>query len=104
MAEYTPAQKKLISYLKKRDPNLSDKEIPSLLNSFKRFVNLAIKIYTEPQARVTYKDRKKGEKIKKDRIFNTDMGELSKVMDKKLEPIEKVFQKFNKSVTKGKYD
>lgn len=104
MINNTPAQKKLISYLKKRDPSLTDKEIPTLLNSIKRFVNLTRKIYTEPQARVTYKDRKVGGKIKKDRIFNTDLNELSKVMGKKPEPINNVMQKFHKAVTKGKYD
>lgn len=100
----SPAQKKLFTYLLKRNPNLSQKEIPSVLNSIKRFVNLARKIYTEPQAQVTYEDRKIGTKIQKTRIFNTDIKELSKVMDTKAEPIEEVFRKFHKSVTRRKND
>lgn len=100
----TPAQKRLIAYLLKRNPNLSQKEIPNVLNSIRRFVNLTRKIYTEPQARVTYEDQKNEGKVKKRRIFNTDIKELTKVMNQKAEPIEKVFRKFHKSVTKSKYD
>jgi hypothetical protein len=104
MDKSTPAQRKLISFLSKRNPSLSKKEIYRVLNSLKRFVILTAKIYTEPQARITYKDRVVGNKISKDRIFTTNMRELTKVMEKPSEPIKKVFTKFHKEVTKNKYD
>ncbi len=99
MDNITSAQKKLTSFLKRRDPKLTEKDIAITLTGVKRFVNLARKIYTEPQAQVTYKDRKIGKKTQKDRIFTTDMKELTKVMKKPAEPIEEVFRKFHKSVT-----
>lgn len=102
MADTTPAQRKLIAYLKKRDPKLSEKEIQSLLSDFKRFVNVTWRIYKEPQARVSYRDRMIDEKVVKDRIFTTNMEEVSKVMDGKAQPLEEVLRKFHKSVTKGK--
>lgn len=104
MSENKAVQKRLVSFLKKRDPALPDKEIADILNSLKRFVNLTKKIYTEPQAQVSFRDKKVGNKIQKDRIFTTDVQELVKVMDKHIEPLEKVMRKFHKSVTKKKHE
>jgi len=102
MADTTPTQRKLIAYLKKRDPKLSEKEILSLLGDFKRFVDVTWRIYKEPQARVSFRDRIVDEKVVKDRIFTTNMEEISKVMVSKVQPLEEVLRKFNKSVTKDK--
>ena len=102
MADTTPAQRKLITYLKKREPKLSEKDIQSLLGDFKRFVNLTWKIYKEPQARVSYRDKVVEGKVVKDRIFTTNMEEISKVMEGKVQPFEEVMRKFHKSVSKGK--
>lgn len=100
----SPAQRKLISYLRKRDPKLKEKELLKVLNNIKRFVNLARKIYTEPQAKVVYKDRKVGEKIVKDRIFNTTQEELEKTREKPSETFVELVRKTHKKMTKGKYE
>lgn len=101
MADYTKAQEKLIAFLKKKDPTLNEKEISGILNSFKRFVNLTRRIYTEPQAIISYKDRKTEKEIVKDRIITTDIEELKKVLstEKQSETIIEVMRRFNKSVT-----
>ncbi|MBU4210481.1 hypothetical protein KKC08_00660 [Patescibacteria group bacterium] len=100
----TQAQKKLISYLKKRDSKLSEKEVLVLMNGIRRFVNVVRKIYTEPQAEIIYKDRKIGEKTIKQRVIKTDLTELVKVLDgkKKRYPLIETILKFNRTVTKAK--
>jgi hypothetical protein len=96
------SQQKLINYFYKKDPKLTEKDITALLSDTKRFVNLVKKMRTEPQARVVYKDRKVDGKIIKDKIFNTDLEELQKV----LEPNEilsmKSFRKLHESLAKKK--
>lgn len=104
MTGKTPAQRKLVSYIQKCDPSLSDKDLATILNGIKRFVNLARRIYTEPQARVTYKDIKDGKKIIKQRIFNVDLHELAKVNNKsKQEPVDvNTFRKLHSSLVGDK--
>ena len=96
----TEAKTKLIKHLKKRNPQLSEQDLSLVLESFRRFVLVMQKIYSEPQAQVIYKQIKK----KDYRIINTDLEELSKVLDhkKNSEPIRDVFEKLRKAVTKDK--
>ncbi len=81
----------------KRDPSLKEKDTPSLLNDFKRFVTVVQKIYTEPQAQITIKNGK--------RIINTDLEEFRKVIAKGKGPqsFSETFGKLNRAVTKDKY-
>ncbi len=58
MSSVSKAQQKFVAFLKKKDPNLTDKDVYSLLDGFKRFVKVVHKIYTEPQAQFTIKERK----------------------------------------------
>lgn len=101
----SPAQKKLINHLLKRDPKLTEKELSSLLSSIKRFVKVVQKIYTEPQAQITIKDFKENGKVVRKRIINTDLEEFKKVFDrnKQKQDLAETFRKFHKSVTKDKY-
>jgi len=99
----SPAKKKLISYLLKRNPNLSEKDISTILTGIKRFVDLTRKIYTEPQAHVSYKDRKVGKKIKKIRVLDTKMEELAKIIDKPM-PIREAMDKFSQSIKSTKHE
>lgn len=105
MDKQTPAQKRFVSHLMKRDPKLSEKDIPLLLNSFKRFVKVVQKLYTEPQAQITIKDFKENGKVIRKRIISTDLEEFKKVFDKDKprQNLTETFLKFNKSVTKDKY-
>lgn len=100
----TPAQKKIISFLKKRDPNLQEKELVQMLDSIKRFVKLTQRIYTEPQAQVTIRDRIENGKIIKDQIFNTSPEELEKVRENPSETMLELIRKTHKKVTRKKYD
>lgn len=97
MDNTSKAQKKFGTHLMKRDPKLSEKDIPPLLNSFKRFVKVVQKIYTEPQAQITIKN--------KQRIITTDLEEFRKVIIKGKGPqsFSETFDKLNKAVTKDKY-
>ncbi|MBU1117557.1 hypothetical protein KKD37_01180 [Patescibacteria group bacterium] len=97
MNNQSPAQNKFISHLLKRDPKLGEKDIPPLVNSFKRFVKVVQKIYTEPQAQIIIKNKK--------RIITTDIKEFKKVFDKDnpKQDLLDTFRKFHKSVTKDKY-
>ena len=96
MATYTPAQKKLVNHLMKRNPDLSEKELGSLLGSIRRFVTVVQKIYTEPQAQIKIIDKK--------RIIDTDLEEFRKVLgNEKSISINKAFKDFNEEVTKDKY-
>jgi len=105
MDNSSKAQKKFATHLMKRDPKLSEKDIPPLLNSFKRFVKVVQKIYTEPQAQIIIKDFKENGKIVRKRIINTDLEEFKKVFDKgkPRQDLIETFRKFHKSVTKDKY-
>lgn len=102
----TSAQKKLISFLRKRDSHLNETDILQLLSGIKRFVNVVQKIYTEPQATITIKDKKEGNKTVHQRIISADLEEFKKVFDKNKTEQEAftVMRKFHKSVTKDKYD
>jgi hypothetical protein len=97
MDNSSKAQKKFVTHLIKRDPKLSETDIPPLLNSFKRFVKVVQKLYTEPQAQITIKN--------KQRIITTDLEEFRKVITKGEGPqsFSKTFDKLNKAVTKDKY-
>lgn len=79
MDDNSPAKKKLIKYLLKRNPNLEETEIASQLNSIKRFVKVVQKIYTEPQAKIYFKEFEENEKKVKKRIIETTPDELSKL-------------------------
>lgn len=105
MDNSSKAQKKFATHLMKRDPKLSEKDIPPLLNSFKRFVKVVQKIYTEPQAQITIKDFKVKGKVVRKRIISTDLEEFKKVFDKDKprQDLIETFRKFHKSVTKDKY-
>lgn len=104
MASDTPAKKKLINHLLKRNPNLTEKELNSLVISIKRFVRVVQKIYTEPQAQVTIRDRNVNGKIVKDQIYNTTLEELEKVREKPSETFIELIRKTHKKVTRKKYD
>lgn len=102
MTKQTPAQKKLSTYLINQYPEVKKKDIPILLNDIKRFVSVVHKIYTEPQAKVNYRDKKVNGKNVKNRIFNTTMKEVMKVAnkDKKAQPLTKTLFKFTTEVGK----
>lgn len=99
-------QKKFISYLKKRDPKMSDEETLEVLSGLTRFVKVVQKIYTEPQAQFSIKEKKVGNKTIKQQIITSDYEQLLKVRDKskKKESLIGLIKKFNKAVTKDKYD
>jgi len=83
MPTITPAKDTLIERIGKLFPETKDKEVTSILNDVHRFVNTTKNIYNEPQATVTYIDRKikkkKGrEETEKVRVFNTDSIEINK--------------------------
>lgn len=100
----SPAQKKLINHLLKRDPKLTEKELSSLLSSIKRFVTVVQKIYTEPQAKIYLKDVvENGKKVKK-RFVETNIEELLKVKRDAGEPVtEKTFRELTEKVLGVKY-
>ena len=82
MSNQTPAQKKFATYLRKRDPTLSETDIAKLLGDMKRFVRVIKKVYIEPQARIYYKERLVNKKIHKDRVVETDLQEVMKLVDR----------------------
>lgn len=99
----TPAQRKLVNFLYKRDPSLREKDVIPLLNNIKRFVNLARKIYTEPQATFLYnKNLRIEKKYKKfDLVIKTDIKEIGKVLGKnKSAPLSSTLKTFMKEVSK----
>ncbi len=101
----SPARKRIVEYLKRRDSSLLDGEVATILDDIKRFVNLTRRIYTEPQAKVTYEDVLLDGKVKTIRTFNTDLNELKKIKkSSKQEPIKNVMERFRESVMKGDYD
>jgi hypothetical protein len=105
MDNLSKSQKKFVTHLMKRNPKLSEKDIPPLLSSFKRFVKVVQKIYTEPQAQIIIKDFKENGKVVRKRIISTDLEEFRKVITKGKGPqlFSKTFDKLNKAVTKDKY-
>jgi hypothetical protein len=80
MMAQSKAKKRIITFLKKRHPELKDEELPLLLKDIRRFVTVIQKIYNEPQAKVSIKEVKEnGQKVKK-RIVNTNIQELAKLV------------------------
>ena len=102
----TQAGKKLISYILKRDPKLTDRELGLLMNNIRRFVTVVQKIYTEPQAKIQIFERKIGNKKYKQRVISTDLNELKKVIDKSkpTQSLREVFRSLNKAILKDKKD
>ena len=82
----TQAQKKLIAFLKKRDANLTEKEL-SLFVWHQKICVVVQKIYTEPQAQIKYEEIiDNGVKTKR-KIIETDIKELGKVIRGKAMPL-----------------
>ena len=101
----TPPQKKLIAYLKKRYPDLSDKDIPVVLNDIKRFVKVVQKIYTEPQSQITIREVEKDGKKVKQKVFTVDLDEFGKAIDKtkKINTFGEVYKKITGAAKNNKY-
>lgn len=89
--------------MKKRDPNLTEKELSTLLNGIRRFVVVVQKIYTQPQAQTKYKEVVENGIKTKNRIIETDKEELSKVTRGRGKPIIETFREFNERITGDKY-
>jgi hypothetical protein len=83
----TTAKNKLVSYIKKRHPNIDNQDIPRLLNDVRRFVTVVQKIYIEPQAKILIKEVNKNGKKEKTRFINTNIEELKKIKRPPGEPI-----------------
>lgn len=99
MENDSPAKKRLKKYLLKRNPNLSEKELSSLLHDIRRFVSVVQKIYSEPQAHIYFKETKvNGQKIK-NKIIETDIEEVGKLVKKTGGHItENTFREFTKQI------
>lgn len=102
----TPAKRRLLSSIKQKFPNISDDELPDILNGVKRFVTVVQKIYTEPQAHIKIIEKKIGKKKIKKRVIESDLVEFKKVVDKDkpTTSLSDAFRAFNKAVTKDKKD
>ena len=74
----TPAEKKFISVVKNRFPDITLKEIRSLLSDTKRLMTTLQKIKSEPQYKISYKKIKKSKEVR--RLVTTNLEELKKTM------------------------
>lgn len=99
-------KKRLIKQIQKRY-NVSNSEIPHILGSIKRFVNVSHRIMTEPQVQLQYKTIKltdrsgsKTNHTEKVRIINTTMEELIKIENDKPTPIKEFYGKVKKFTSK----
>lgn len=99
MTDDSTAKNKLITFLKKRHPELKDEELPLLLKDIRRFVTVVQKIYNEPQAKISVKEIKEnGQKIKK-RVVDTTIEELAKLVRGTGKPItEETFRELTEKV------
>ncbi len=97
------SQKQLIRHLKNKDSKLTDNDISEVISGLRRFVVLAQKIYTQPQAQFSYKNLKIPftKQSVKTFVVKTTMDELDKVKNPD-ESMKSVFKKFVHEVTKGK--
>lgn len=77
-----PNAKKFVHYLRGRYP-IDDKEIPEILSSLKRLVKVVQKIITEPQAQISYPERKEKGGTIKTRLIKTDIEEFTKALGNK---------------------
>ncbi len=53
----TPTREKLENQIRKRQGDVTNREMTKLVDDLTRFVNVAHKIMTEPQARISYKEK-----------------------------------------------
>lgn len=85
-------------------PDLDDKGIDGVISDMSRFVKVIQKIYTEPQYTVSYPPVKKGMVVH--RVFNTDMNEFMKAVDKNDGPnaLQNAFRNFHKIAIKNEDD
>lgn len=99
MENDSPAKKRLKKYLLKRNPSLSEQGLSSLLHDIRRFVSTVQKIYTEPQAHIFFKESKVNGKKIKDRIIETDIEEVGKLIKGTNGPITvDTFREFTKQI------
>jgi len=98
------ARKKLMSFLGKKDQNLSEKELSSLLHNIVRFVKVVQKIYIEPQARIHLEEVEENGEIVKRKIINTNIEELMKIKRGDGQPITiETFRELTGKLLKKKY-
>lgn len=105
MNDKSPAQNKLIKYIKSKDPKASDIEVTKILNDLEKFVKVIQKIYIEPQVNFKVQKLKINGKTLKRKSIVLNMEELKKVRDrsKVQEPLVDVLRRLYKIVTKDKY-
>lgn len=97
----TPAKKKLVKYLLRRDSSLNENSVEPILSDLARFVKVVHKIYTEPQAQISYKTKDEIDW----RYIRMDYEELKKVWDKNPSlSFQEAIKLFNKIVTKDQHD
>lgn len=103
MVIQSTAKKKLVTFIKKNHPEVKDEKLPLLLKDIRRFVTVVQKIYTEPQAKIYFKDIKEGERKVKKRFIDTNIEELLKIKRAPREPITvKTIRELTQKVTKTK--
>lgn len=97
----TNSEKQLLKLIKKRLPDISEREQSDVLSDLKKFVLVTHRIVTEPQAQIKYKTKKIKGKPVKHKIITTDLEEFKKIMDKPKMPLKKAFKKFSKTLEKN---
>jgi hypothetical protein len=98
LGENTPAKRKLIKTIKRKDPSISETELNKVLSGIKRFVTLSQKIINEPQANFAYKTKTKKGKKYKFRYIKTDMVEIGKIMKGKKKKSHSIKEVLDKTV------
>lgn len=76
----TQAKSKFINFIKNRYPDLSEKELQSVLSDTEKLIETFQKISTEPQYQLRYKIKKKKGTKTLHRIIDVDYRELKKVL------------------------
>lgn len=78
----TQAKSKFINFVKNRYPDLSEKELQSILSDTEKLIGTFQKISTEPQYQLRYKIKKKKGTNALHRIIDVDYRELKKILGK----------------------
>ncbi|MBU0569353.1 hypothetical protein KKB40_01050 [Patescibacteria group bacterium] len=98
LGEDTPAKRKLVKIIKKKDPYISKTELNHVLSGIKRFVMLSQKIINEPQANFAFKTKTKRGKKYKFRYIKTDIVEVGKILRSKKGESHSIQEAFGKIV------
>lgn len=88
----TPTKKKLIKNIVTKRPQITDREIGSVLTDIHKLFAACQKIIVEPQWRISITERRRKGKVTKRRIITVDLETFKKVKPNDAKSLKDIFK------------